>query len=518
MLKLQDITIQRGGKTLISHIQLDIFEKMIIGIVGANGCGKTSLFSAIRGALDVSHGEMDIKRNLAMSWMDQEVPGLEISALDYAISGDPQLFQTLQKLQEAEATQDYEAIMHCHTELAEQDGYSAEARAGKILAGLEFSETEQRAPVKSFSGGWRMRLSLARCLFAPSELMLLDEPTNHLDLETIVWLENYLKRYSGAILLISHDRDFLDQVATHIAHIENQTLKLYTGNYSNFEVQRAQQIAIQNAQFKKQQIHIAHLTSFVDRFRAKATKAKQAQSRLKALEKMELVAPIHESSPFKFTFLKPDRMPNPMLTVRKADFGYDDKIVLKNVTMQIRAGERIGLLGVNGAGKSTLIKAICGDLKPQKGGIDRSAGIVIGYFAQHQVDYLPTDISPLELLKRSRQNQTEKELIAYLASFNFNRDQLLSPMERFSGGEKARIALAMIIWQKPNLLLMDEPTNHLDLEMREALSLALQNYEGSMILVSHDRYLLRLLVDELYLIKNGQVSQYDGSVESYQNA
>lgn len=516
MLKLQNVSISRGGRPLIENINLDLFEKMVIGLVGANGCGKTSLFSAIQGEMEVSAGDISLKNHLKISAMAQEVPGLTISAIEYTQSGDEKLFDTLKRLKRAEEEEDYTALMECHNELSEQDGYSAQARAAKILDGLEFSQKEQQAQVKSFSGGWRMRLSLARCLFSPGDLLLLDEPTNHLDLEAIVWLEEYLRYYPGAILLISHDRDFLDHVVTHIGHIENQQLKLYTGNYSSFELQRAQQIAIQNAQYKKQQGQISHMMDFVNRFGAKATKAKQAQSRLRAIEKMQLVEPIRATSPFKFQFLKPDKMPNPMLTVRKANLGYEDKVILKQVTLQIMAGERIGLLGVNGAGKSTLIKAICGELQPLQGKVERSPGLLIGYFAQHQVDYLPTDLSPLKLLQQLRNDQTEKELIQYLAGFNFSRDQSLNSIASFSGGEKARVALALIIWQKPNLLLLDEPTNHLDLEMREALSFALQEYVGAMILVSHDRYLLRTLVDELYLLKDGQVSAYDGSVDSYQ--
>lgn len=515
MLKLQNVSITRGANVLIHDINLDIFGKMVIGIVGNNGCGKTSLFSAICGKFEHSSGKIDLKKNLAISSLEQEVPALNITAREYTISGDAALFAVLTQLNRSEENQDYDAMMHGHNQLAEMDGYSAEAKAAKILTGLGFSQEEQQYPVKHFSGGWRMRLNLAKCLFSPSELLLLDEPTNHLDLETILWVEDFLTHYPGAILLVSHDRDFLDHTVTHIAHIDHGELKLYPGNYSAFEIQRAQEIAVQNAQYKKQQAQITHAMKFVERFRYKATKAKQAQSRLKAVEKMQLIQPVYESSSFHFQFLKPDRMPNPMLTIRKADFGYAEKVVLKRVDLSIMAGERIGLLGINGAGKSTLIKGICGELKQLNGVVERASSLVIGYFAQHQIDYLPLDISPLELFKQLKTSRSERELLSYLGSFGFNRDYSLAPIQQFSGGEKARIALALIIWQKPNLLLLDEPTNHLDLEMRQALSFALQNYEGAMILVSHDRYLLRTLVDELFIIDKGKLSQFDGTVEDY---
>ncbi len=516
MLKLQNVSIARGAKVLIEHINLDIFEKMVVGIIGANGCGKSSLFAAICGELEPAQGEIDIKRHLNISSVEQEIPALDISAIEYAISGDAALFKVFTRLSQAEKIQDYDAMMECHNLLAEMDGYSAEAKAAKILIGLGFSHEEQRHSVKSFSGGWRVRLSLAKCLFSPSELLLLDEPTNHLDLEAILWLEEYLKYYPGAILMVSHDRDFLDHTVSHIVHIENGELKLYTGDYSSFEIQRAQQIAIQNAQFRKQQAQIAHVMKFVDRFRFKASKAKQAQSRLKAVEKMELIQPIYESSGFRFQFLKPHRMPNPMLTMRKADFGYENKLVIKQANLSIMAGERIGLLGINGAGKSTLIKGMCGELKPLNGIVEPASSLTIGYFAQHQIDYLPIEISPLALFKELPNTKPEKELLSYLGGFGFNRDQSLAPIKQFSGGEKARIALALIIWQRPNLLMLDEPTNHLDLDMRQALSFALQNYEGAMILVSHDRYLLRTLVDELFVVENGKLIQFDGSVDDYQ--
>lgn len=516
MLTLQNVTIAQHSKILIEKINLAVFEKNIIGITGANGCGKTSLFSAIQGKIEVPHGEVNLKKNIRMNILEQETPALDISPIEYTISGDKKLSDVLNRLAIAEKQEDYDTVMHCHTELHEMDGYSAEAKAAKILVGLGFSPEEIHYPIKYFSGGWRMRLNLAKCLFFPSELLLLDEPTNHLDMEAIIWLEKFIKEYPGAILMVSHDRDFLDNTVSHIIHIENQRLILYSGDYSSFEMQRAQKIALQNAQHRKQQLKIAHAMKFVDRFRYKATKAKQAQSRLKALEKMELIKPIYENSPFHFAFFSPDRMPDPMLTMHKVDLGYADKVVIKHANMHLMPKQRIGLLGINGAGKSTLIKGICGELEPFAGKIQRPTTLKIGYFAQHQVDHLPMDVSPLAYFKSIYPKMSEKELTSYLGGFGFSRDQSLSSLKSFSGGEKSRVALAEIILQKPNLLLLDEPTNHLDLEMRQALTFALQAYEGTMVLVSHDRYLMRTLVDELYIIDQGKLTHFEGSVEDYQ--
>lgn len=516
MLALQNIAISRGTKVLLDSINFSLFEKQIVGIIGSNGCGKTSLFAAILGQLDLSQGEIKFTKSLRIASVEQEASAATISAMDYTISGDKALFTILQQLKHAEDVQDYDTVMHCHAELHERNGYSAEARAAKILHGLGFSQAEMQTPIARFSGGWRMRLNLAKCLFVPSDLLLLDEPTNHLDMEAIIWLEGFLKNYSGAILMVSHDQDFLDNTVTHIAHIENKQLKLYTGNYSSFEIQHAQEIAVQNAQFEKQQAQVTHMMKFVERFRSKASKAKQAQSRLRAIEKMELVTPIYQKSPFHFHFKPPKHMPHHMINIKKADFGYADHVVIKRADLAIRAGERIGLLGVNGAGKSTLIKGICGDLPPLTGVVDHAPNLVIGYFAQHQVDCLPLEGTAFSLLKALDQTKTEKEVIVYLASFGFSRDQSLAPLKQFSGGEKSRVALALIIYQRPNLLLLDEPTNHLDLEMRQALTLALQEYAGAMMLVSHDRHLMRTLVDELYLINSGKLERFDGSVEDYQ--
>ncbi len=518
MLTLTNVTVARGAKPLVENVNLGLFNKDIVGLVGSNGCGKSTLFSAILGDLEVTVGNIHTKKDLQINSLAQEVAALAVSALDYTISGDKTLAAIFSALQQAEQVQDYSTVMHCHTQLHDIDGYSATSRAAKILLGLGFSQEDLTKPVHAFSGGWRMRLDLARCLFAPSELLLLDEPTNHLDMETIIWLENFLRGYPGAILIISHDRDFLDKIVTQIAHIDKGQLKIYTGNYSQFETLRAQALAIQQAQYRKQQTHLAHMQSFVDRFRAKASKAKQAQSRLKAIEKLDLIQPVYADSPFSFKFHEPARMPNPMLILQKVDLGYAAQPILKKVQLSIMAGERIGLLGINGAGKSTLIKGLCGELAPLAGEVERPSGLAIGYFAQHQVDQLPLDNCALTLLRNLDKQQTEKALLGYLGSFGFSREQMLAPLHQFSGGEKARVALALIIWQRPNLLLLDEPTNHLDLEMRQALTFALQAYTGAMLLVSHDRYLLRALVDELYVIDAGKLTRFDGSVEDYQAA
>ncbi|MEE9451770.1 MAG: ATP-binding cassette domain-containing protein [Gammaproteobacteria bacterium] len=518
MLKLQDVTIARGAKVLIKQIDLAIFEKMTVGIVGANGCGKSSLFAAIRKQLDIAHGDLYLKKDLVISSLEQETAAVDTTAVNYTISGDLILFQILNQLEQAEQSENFDVMMQCHDRLAEVDGYSAQARAAKILVHLGFSQEDIHRPVSDFSGGWRMRINLAKCLFASSDLLLLDEPTNHLDVPAIVWLEKFLNRYQGGILMISHDRDFLDNTVSHIAHIERRELQLYTGNYSVFEVLRAQQIALQQSRHKKQQAQISHAKKFVDRFRSTASKAKQAQSRLKTLKKMDHVQLIYAQLPFKFRFMEPKSTPDPMLTIRKVDLGYQDTVIIKQVRISLLSGQRIGLLGANGAGKSTLIKALCGEIAPLSGVIERPSSVVIGYFAQHQVDHLPLDRSPLSLLQDLDRNETEKQFIRYLGSFGFSRDQSLSPLQNFSGGEKARMALALIVWRKPNLLLLDEPTNHLDMQMREALMLALQDYVGAMILVSHDRHLMRTLVDELYLIEDGQLKSYSGSLEDYQTS
>ncbi len=518
MITIQNATLSYGANPLIEDINLAIYNKQVVGLVGSNGCGKTSLLAALQGDGPLSRGEISIKSDARLSSLEQEITGLERSAHDYVLGADAKLSAIYQKLAHAEEVQDYAAMMDCHGELAECDGYRAESIIAKILVGLGFTQEDLQKPVSSFSGGWRMRLNLARCLFAPSEILLLDEPTNHLDFESVVWLQAHIKSYPGIVVLVSHDRDFLDSIVTHVAHVENHQLKMYTGSYSTFEKERAMNLAIQGAQHRKQQAKIQHMQSYVDRFRFKASKAKQAQSRLKAIERIEQVAAVHESSPFSFEFSAPDSMPDPMITLNKVNLGYGDHTVLKQLNFSIRAGQRIGLLGVNGAGKSTLIKALCGTLQPQAGKLQIFTGVRIGYFEQHQVDSLPLESTALEYMRSVAPKAAERTVTQFLAGFAFSRDQTLQTINTFSGGEKARLALAVIVWQKPGLLLLDEPTNHLDMEMREALMLALQSYEGSVVLVTHDRYLLRTLVDELFTVADAKVAPYEGNVEDYSSS
>ncbi len=515
MLQLKNVRIAHGEKVLIKDISFDVHPKQIIAILGENGCGKSSLFAVISKEQEPADGRINLNNGTRIASLLQEVPALATKIIDFAIAGDRTLSALLAKLAQAEADGDYEAMAACHARMYEVDAYTAEARAAKILIGLGFSEDQFHHHVSTLSGGWRIRLALARCLFAPGDLLLLDEPTNHLDLEAIEWLGNYLVTFPGAILLVSHDQDFLDRTATDIAQIENQTLTIYKGNYSSFELQRAYAIALNNSRYKKQQSQIAHAMTYIDRFRYKATKARQAQSRLKAMERMELLQPIYETSPLQFRFQTPSKVANPMLSVQKASFGYDDHAVIGNVNFSLLAKQRICLLGLNGSGKSTFIKGLCGDLEPLAGTIVRSDDLTIGYFAQHQVDELPLDISPIALLKQDAADKPCKDLLAFLAGFGFDRDQAHNTMTSFSGGEKARIALARIIAKNPNLLLLDEPTNHLDLAMRRALEVALQHYEGSMILVSHDRKLIRNLVDDIFLIQAGKLIPFEGGIDDY---
>ncbi|TNF66308.1 MAG: ATP-binding cassette domain-containing protein [Gammaproteobacteria bacterium] len=517
MLTFRNVAIAHGANTLVEGINFSVYKKQIIGLCGHNGCGKSSLLATINHQSEVQTGTVELKGGVRVQSLAQEVTQSDDKAIDFVISGDANLHKIYQDLAYAETINDYDLMMKSHQRLSECDGYSAQAKAAKMLNGLGFSDEAMQNPYQSFSGGWRMRLNLAKCLFTPSDLLLLDEPTNHLDMEAIIWLENFLKHYQGAVVLVSHDRDFLDQVVTHIGYIEHQAFKLYKGNYSTFEYERAQAIALNNASYKKQQTQIAHMQSYVDRFRYKASKAKQAQSRLKALERMDKIKFIYEASPFRFEFKEPNKMPNPMVTFDKAVLGYNEVDILTKLKFSIRSGERIGLLGINGAGKSTLIKGICGQLKPKSGLIEVFSGVKIGYFAQHQLDELDVSVNALTLLRRIAPGVTERELITYLGGFGFSRDDSYRILSSFSGGEKSRLALALIIWQKPNLLLLDEPTNHLDMDMRQALTEALNNFEGALVVVSHDRYLLKTLVDELYLIKNGQLEVFSGALEDYQS-
>ena len=519
MIRLSQVTLARGAKVLLEAADLAVNPGERVGLVGANGSGKSSLFALLRGELHADKGEVDFPSHWRIACVAQETPALERSAVDYAIDGDGRLRRLEDELSIAEKANDGTRMAELHAALGDADAYTARSRAERLLTGLGFRGEELEQPVSSFSGGWRMRLNLAQALMAPSELLLLDEPTNHLDLDAIVWLEDWLRRYPGTLVVVSHDRDFLDGVVNVVAHIDARKLRRYSGNYSSFEAQRAQHVQLAAAQYEKQQRERAHLQSFIDRFRAKATKARQAQSRMKMLAKMEDLAPLHAAAPFSFEFREPLRAPNPLLVLEDVTAGYGEKPVLEKISLSVQFEQRIGLLGVNGAGKSTLIKTLAGALTPLAGSAVFNKGVVIGYFAQHQVEMLRDDQSPLWHLQRiCESNVREQVLRDYLGSFNFPGDMATGPVEHFSGGEKARLALALIVWQRPNLLLLDEPTNHLDLETREALTVALAQFEGTLVLVSHDRHLLRATTEQLLVVKDGRVAAFDGDLDEYRDA
>jgi ATP-binding cassette subfamily F protein 3 len=515
MLNFSQVTLRRGVRALFTDATFIIHAGNKVGVTGANGTGKSSLFAMLRGELHIDEGDFSMPPKLEIAHVAQETPALQRAAIDYVIDGDRALRAAEAQLEQAEASGDGHALADAHTLIESLDGYTAESRAARLLDGLGFTQAQQRTNVADFSGGWRMRLNLAQALMCRSDLLLLDEPTNHLDLDAVIWLEDWLRSYPGTLLLISHDRDFLDRVVGHIAHIEQGGVTLYTGNYSAFERQRAAQLAQQQAAFEKQQREKAHMHSFVERFRAKATKARQAQSRLKALARMEEIAPAHVDSPFHFEFRAPDAVPSPMLSLENASFGYADKRVLNGANFTLMPGDRIGLLGANGAGKSTLIKALAGELAAQSGSLAPAKTLRIGYFAQHQLEQLDPAASPLLHLQRLDKRATEKDLRNYLGGFGFNGDQALAVTAPFSGGEKARLVLALLVYQKPNLLLLDEPTNHLDLEMRHALTMALQGFEGAMVVVSHDRHILRSVADSLWLVAGGKVQPFDDDLDGY---
>ena len=516
MIRFSRLTLFRGTKQLLDNADATLNPGERVGLVGANGSGKSSLFALLRGELHADKGEVEFPAHWRISTVAQETPALDRPALEYAIDGDTQL----RKLEaELSTTHDGTRIAELHTALGDAGTYTVRSRAQRLLTGLGFSADEFSLPVSSFSGGWRMRLNLAQALMCPSELLLLDEPTNHLDLDAIVWLEDWLKAYPGTLIVVSHDRDFIDGVAGTILHIDQKKLKRYSGDYSSFEKQRAQSVILHQSQVEKQARERAHLQSFIDRFRAKATKARQAQSRMKMLARMEDLAPLHVSAPFSFEFRDPEKSPDPLLVLEDVAAGYGDKTVLSGIDLSLRSEQRIGLLGVNGAGKSTLIKTIAGALEPLAGTTTFNKGVVIGYFAQHQVEMLRDDESPLWHLKRIADGRIrEQELRDYLGGFNFPGDMATGPVEHFSGGEKARLALALIVWQRPNLLLLDEPTNHLDLETREALTVALAQFEGTLVLVSHDRHLLRAATEQLLIVAEGRVQAFDGDLEDYRES
>ena len=515
MIEIKNLTLQRGLKVLLDQAALSLAPGRRVGLIGKNGSGKSSLFALLKGEITADKGDVSIPKHWKTAAVAQETPALDISALDYVLQGDGelQLFQTA--LHEAEAKNDGMKQAEYHAKLEEIDAYSARARAAKLLSGLGFSQEEHGRPVKSFSGGWRMRLNLAQALMCRADLLLLDEPTNHLDLETVLWLENHLSGLPCTQIIISHDRDFLNATTTQTVELSDQKLTLYGGNYDFYQAERARRLAQQQAAYLKQQAQIKHLQSFIDRFKAKATKAVQAQSRMKALDKLERIAPAHFDSGFSFEFDSPAHLPNPLLQLDKADLGYGGEPVLHGIDLSLESGARYGLLGVNGSGKSTFIKTLAGELNVLSGRIVRSDKLNIGYFAQHQLDTLRPDQSPLWHIQKLSPDVREQEIRNFLGSFNFVGDAALQKTEPFSGGEKARLALAMIVWQKPNLLLLDEPTNHLDLDMRHALTLALQSFQGALIVVSHDRSLLEATTDSFLLIEQGRLKTFDGDLEDY---
>ena len=516
MIVFSSLQIRRGVRVLLDNATATINPGQKVGLVGKNGSGKSTLLALLKGELQAEGGTFSFPNSWALAWVNQETPALDIPALEYVIDGDRGFRQLEQKLLEANEKNDGHAIAVIHGQLDAIDAWTISSRASSLLHGLGFSQSQLLEPVKAFSGGWRMRLNLAQALLCRSDLLLLDEPTNHLDLDAVIWLEKWLKGYPGTLILISHDRDFLDPIIDKVLHIEKESLFEYTGNYSSFERQRSTKLAQQQALFESQQVKAAHLQHYIDRFRAQATKAKQAQSRIKMLEKMEMVAPAHVDNPFHFSFRKPESLPNPLLKMEKVSAGYGDKVILNSIKLNLVPGSRIGLLGRNGAGKSTLIKLLAGDLAPQAGEVALAKGIKLGYFAQHQLEYLRADESPLQHLARIAPQQTEQQLRDYLGGFGFTGDLINDASGRFSGGEKARLVLSLIVWQRPNLLLLDEPTNHLDLDMRQALTEALIDFDGALVVVSHDRHLLRSTTDELYLVHGGMVEPFDGDLEDYQ--
>jgi ATP-binding cassette, subfamily F, member 3 len=531
MIRFQQVSLARGVKPLLDNVDLTLNPGDKIGLIGANGAGKSSLFAILRGELHADQGNIDYPSKWRMAYVAQETPALERAAVEYAIDGDITLRKLEAELAAAEAEPESAAngnhIAELHAALADADAYTVRSRAEQLLLGLGFSLEQMARPVASFSGGWRMRLNLAQALMCPSDLLLLDEPTNHLDLDAIIWLEDWLKRYTGTLIIISHDRDFLDGVVNVIVHIDERKLKRYSGNYSAFERQRAAQLELAQGMIEKQARQRAHLQSFIDRFKAKATKARQAQSRMKALSKMEELAPLRAAAEFSFEFREPLSAPNPLLVMEKVNAGYrsedpttyeiSEKIIVGGIDFSLQTGQRIGLLGVNGAGKSTLIKTVASELNPLSGTAQFGKGLVIGYFAQHQVEMLRHDESPLWHLARIAPDVREQELRNFLGSFNFNGNMATASIAPFSGGEKARLALALIVWQRPNLLLLDEPTNHLDLETREALTMALAQFDGTLVLVSHDRHLLRATTDQFLIVADGKLQVFDGDLDDYRD-
>ncbi|MCL4121795.1 ABC transporter ATP-binding protein [Vibrio lentus] len=515
MITFSDIQLLRGGKPLLDQASATLHPGDKVGLVGKNGCGKSTLFALIKDELSIDAGSFSKPAHWEMAWVAQETPALERTAIEYVIDGDREYRGLEDQLEKAEQADNGTLVAEIHGKIETIGGYSIKARAAELLDGLGFRQEQMTWNLTQFSGGWRMRLNLAQALLCRSDLLLLDEPTNHLDLDAVMWLERWLQNYPGTLVLISHDRDFLDPIVNRIVHVENQLLNEYTGNYSSFEIQRAQKLILQQAMYQKQQKQMSHMQSYIDRFRYKASKARQAQSRIKALEKMEQVLPAQFDNPFSFEFREPDALPNPIMMMDEVSAGYDDNLILEKIRLNLVPGSRIGLLGRNGAGKSTLIKLLSGELKQQGGELSYSQGVKMGYFAQHQLETLHPEETPLQHMMQIAPKHTEQQLRDYLGSFGFQGEKALDKVAPFSGGEKARLVLALLVWQKPNLLLLDEPTNHLDLDMRQALTFALQTFEGAMVIVSHDRYLLRATTDDLYLVHDRQVAPFDGDLDDY---
>ncbi|MBL8363849.1 MAG: ATP-binding cassette domain-containing protein [Comamonas sp.] len=529
MIILKNITLRRSAKVLLDSVSVTINPGEHVGLIGRNGAGKSSLFALLNGSLHEDGGDFQVPAHWRMAQVAQNMPETDESATDFVVAGDTRLGELQAQLARAEADDDGMAIAHAYTDLHDAGSHDAVPRAQALILGLGFKVSELDKPVNSFSGGWRMRLQLARALMCPSDLLLLDEPTNHLDLDALVWLEAWLQRYAGTMIVISHDREFLDAVTNVTLHIDNAQLTRYGGNYSKFEDLRAEQLELQQASYAKQQEKIAHLKKFIDRFKAKASKAKQAQSRVKALDRMEKIAPVLADAEFTFEFKEPTNLPNPMLAITDASFGYRtedgrETTILRQVNRSVQAGQRIGILGANGQGKSTLVKTIAREMKPLAGTITEGKGLSIGYFAQQELDVLRPSDNPLEHMVRlakelgpnARESGREQDLRNFLGTFNFTGDMVKQAVGTMSGGEKARLVLAMIVWQRPNLLLLDEPTNHLDLATREALSMALNEFEGTVMLVSHDRALLRAVCDEFWMVGRGAVGPFDGDLDDYQ--
>lgn len=514
MIELKNASIRRDGRMLFSEVSLQIHPNWKIGLTGKNGTGKSSFFAMLLGELALDTGEMLLPSRWQIGHMAQEIASSEQPAIDFVLSGDTVWYDLNQKIQNNQGISE-EELAHIHAQFDDIHGYSIPAKAGQIMAGLGFNSEQIHQPVSSFSGGWRMRLNLAKTLMSRADLLLLDEPTNHLDLDAILWLEDWLKAYDGTLIMISHDQKFLDMVVEHILHIEQEKITLYSGNYSQFVRTRSERLAQQQQAYEKQQVTKAHMEAFIRRFKAKASKAKQAQSRIKQLERMAELVPVMADNPFTFKFYPPNQLTSPLIILEKASVGYNNQAIVEKINLQITPDSRIGLLGMNGAGKSTLIKGLVGELPLLSGTRKTADSLVLGYFNQHQMDSLDSDATPMLMLQRLAGKTSDADLRAFLGSFDFRGDRIDTPSKLFSGGERARLTLALIVWQRPNVLVLDEPTNHLDLEMRQALSLALQNFVGAVILVSHDRELIANVCDELYLVHDGQCDIFDKDITDY---